>query len=99
MPFCGYLPYFSPVCMRRIILCPHKIGTTTISGFIKEKGSLETLPGATNGTAPNNIKSAGDSGNPLAPPVGNVYSNIEGGYGIFAGYNQVTLVGTSIYGN
>lgn len=49
MPFCGYLPYFSPVCMRRIILCPHKIGTTTISGFIKEKGSLETLPGATNG--------------------------------------------------
>jgi len=50
-------------------------------------------------TAPNNIKSAGDSGNPLAPPVGNVYSNIEGGYGIFAGYNQVTLVGTSTYGN
>ena len=26
---------------------PHKIGATTISGFIKEKGSLETLPGAT----------------------------------------------------
>lgn len=42
-------------------------------------------------TAPNNIKSAGDIGNPLAPPVGNVYSNIEGGYGIFAGYNQAIV--------
>ncbi len=49
-------------------------------------------------TAPNNIKATRDNENPLAPPVSNVYSNIEGGYGIFAGYDQV-IIGTSPYDN